>query len=81
MRYQNILTEHTDPLAGDFLQLLDAEGKPSNNHAEVFRTLGALGDGLYLIEDMQGESFACARNERFDTQKRRAWIQVITATA
>jgi len=77
----NILTEHTGPLSGDYVQLLDAQGKPSENHAEVFMMTGELGTGLYLIEDMQSEAFAVVRLPEFDNKLRRAWQQVITATA
>lgn len=74
----NILTPNTPPMSGDYLQLLSADGKPSENHAEIFNWVGTNGTGVYLVEDMQGEVFVCVRNEELDTQKRRAWQQVNT---
>lgn len=76
----NILTPFSPPMSGDYLQLLDAQGKPSENHTEIFTWTAELGQHLYLIEDMDGESFAATRLPELDTQKRRAWQQVLTAT-
>jgi hypothetical protein len=69
------------PVDGDYIQLLDAQGKPSENHARVSRVLGEFGQALFLVEDQTGESLAITRLQEFDTDSRQAWQEVITATA
>ena len=77
----NILTPFSPPMCGDYIQLLDGNGKPCENHSEVFIRVADFGMHLYLVEDMSGESFAVTRLEEFDTDRRRAWQQVITGVA
>lgn len=77
----NILTPFSPPMSGDYIQMLDTQGRPCENHAEVFTWTAELGQHLYLVEDMSGESFAVTRLEEMDTERRRAWQQVITAVA
>jgi hypothetical protein len=67
------------PKKGDYLQLLDANNRPCENHATIDVTTGALGVGLFLIRDNQGEAFACVRLPDDDTDTRHAWQQVITS--
>ena len=67
------------PKTGDYVQLLDSKGKPSENHTSVNLFLGELGMGLYLIRDDDGESFAVTRCENLDNQLRNGWREVITA--
>jgi hypothetical protein len=67
------------PAPGDYVQLLDAQGNPSENHTSVERWTAKLGEQLYLIQDPSGESFAVTRLPEMDTQVCRAWQQTITS--
>jgi hypothetical protein len=67
------------PKRGDYLQLLDANDRPCENHATIDLHTGSLGVGLFLVRDNQGEAFACVRLPDDDTAARRAWQQVITS--
>jgi len=68
----------TTPQAGDYIQLLNGANEPCENHAEVDRWTAELGINLFLVEDVQGESFAVTRLEEYDNDRRNAWQQVIT---
>lgn len=72
-----------EPQPGDYVQLLDAKGKPSENFTLVSLVTAECLDvqSLFLIEDSDGESFAITRAEELDTERRHAWQQVITATS
>lgn len=69
----------SQPVKGDYLQLLDANNQPCENHAVIERWTAQLGIQLYLVEDTYGESFACTRLPEMDNQVRNAWQQVITS--
>jgi len=66
------------PVDGDYIQML-YNGKPSENHTAVHKVLGQFGQGLYLVENQYGESFAIARNDDFDTNLVKGWQEVETA--
>ena len=70
-----------EPKENDFVQLLDTEGNPSENHTSVSKLLGTLGEQLFLIEDNLGETLAVCRLPEFDTNSRKAFQEVITAVA
>lgn len=66
------------PLENDYVQLLDAQDQPSENHTRVSRLLGEPAPDMYLIEDQSGEVYVVSRLPEQDTALRRAWRQMIT---
>ena len=79
---QKLIMNTEQPEHGDYVQLIDhSTGKPCENFTYVDKWLAELGCQLFLISDYQGEDFTIARYSDFDNDFRKAWQEVITATA
>ena len=68
-----------EPDQGDYVQILDASGRPSENHVRVSRCTADLFGGVFLVEDENGNSLAIVRLPELDNLNRRAWQEVITS--
>lgn len=71
------------PSCDDYIQLLDENGKPSENHAIVGRPTGydISTEGihrLFSVEDLVGQNYLVIRLPEFDTERIRAWQEVST---
>lgn len=77
LRPDNIYRPNMQPLPGDYLALANAQGDPTENHAEIFMTQATVTEGVYLVETMQGEMYTATRYPELDTNQRRAWKQVL----
>jgi len=75
----NIYSPAMHPLPGDYMQLLDADNKPSENHAEVFMCSNYDQPEPWIVETMNGESYTVTRLPELDNNIRRAWRQVVTS--
>ena len=69
------------PSSGDYVQLLDENNKLSENFTLIKSWDFDLIFDLFVITDIQGETFAVARDYDLDTDLRKGWQQIITATA
>ena len=74
------LIEKNAPRNGDYVQLLDADNKPSENFAHVDRWTAYtdwLNEEYYQVLTEQGEAFNVVRLSGLDTDERQAWQQFI----
>jgi len=68
---------HT-PQAGDVVQLLGADNKPSENFTYVDQWMFEYGINLFEIEDCDGEHFIVTRAPEQDNEERLAWQEVVS---
>lgn len=79
--------ESIEPAPGDYVGLIDAAGRLTENHTRVERVIGCASEGFpenhkpYLIEDPSGEVYSVVRMPEADNDIRRAWQEIATGTA
>lgn len=64
------------PNAGDTVILLDGDGNPSENLTLVNSVFYGYLEGVFEIEDNQGERFTISRYSEMDTDLTKGWIEV-----
>ena len=77
LHVENIYRPNMHPLPGEYLALAQADGKPSENHTEIFLTRETVTEGVYLVETMDSEMYTVTRYPELDTNVHRAWKQVV----
>lgn len=72
---ENILTEDSPPILGDYLQLTDKDNKPCENNTIVFVQKEKFSNGVWLVEDVHSTMYFVVRNPDYDTSKQRGWLE------
>lgn len=68
-----------NPRKGDYVRLLDANGRPCENFTSVSEVICELPKDLKirLVSDPGGEYYFIVRDPSEDNETRRAWLQVV----
>ena len=75
-----MINGETPPKKGDYIQLLNENNEPGENFLLVDKWIFWLGAQLWAVDAEDGQDLTITRHYDLDTDERRAWQEVITAT-